>query len=86
MILYQLQIYPDSISGHDFISYLLNKRICDTTEKSKEMGLKFIKLGIFVPYDMSDSNEEDSESGSEPEQIVFEGGSELYSVDTSVLE
>ena len=35
---------------------------------------------------MSDSNEEDSESGSEPEQIVFEGGSELYSVDTSVLE
>lgn len=50
------------------------------------MGLKFIKLGIFVPYDMSDSNEEDSESESEPEQIVFEGGSELYSVDTSVLE
>ena len=87
MILYQLQIYPDSISGHDFISYLLNKRICDTTEKSKEIGLEFIKLGIFVPYDRSDGNEEsEEESEEESGQIVFEGGSELYSVDTSVLE
>ena len=25
------------------------------------MGLKFIKLGIFVPYDMSDGNEESEE-------------------------
>lgn len=48
--------------------------------------MEFIKLGIFVPYDMSDGNEEsEEESEEESGQIVFEGGSELYSVDTSVL-
>ena len=65
------------MTGLEFVSFLITRKQCEDTDQARAIGQRFINSHILVPvyYDPDDS-----------ETPVFEGQSELYYVDDSILE
>ena len=65
------------MTGSEFVSFLITRKQCEDIDQARAIGQRFINSRILVPvyYDPEDN-----------ETPVFEGQSELYYVDDSILE
>ena len=65
------------MTGSEFVSFLITRKQCEDIDPARAIGQRFINSRILVPvyYDPEDN-----------ETPVFEGQSELYYVDDSILE
>ena len=71
------QIYQNSVTGFEFVSFLISRKQCEDTDQACAIGQRFVNSHILVPVD-------ENEDGIE-ENVIFEGDKELYYVDDSIL-
>ncbi|KAK8830593.1 hypothetical protein WA577_004323 [Blastocystis sp. JDR] len=74
---YDGKIYQNSVTGFEFVSFLISRKQCEDTDQACTIGQRFVNSHILVPVD---ENEEGIE-----ENVIFEGDKELYYVDDSIL-
>lgn len=73
-------MFQNSISGMEIVNFLISRKQCKSREEAKVIGQNLVDTHILVPVM---KNEEDE--GTE-EIKPFEGNSELYYVNESILE